>query len=508
MPAADPGSRAPATEPRPGGGDDLCRLSAVDLISLYRQREASPVEVVHAYLERIERLNPSINAYVTVLAQQSLDRARQIEARMARGIDCGPLAGVPVALKDLHDLKAGVRNTFGCAALADFVPPTSSRSVQRLEAAGAIVLGKTNTSELGHKAITDNPLFGPTRNPWALDRNAGGSSGGSAAAVAAGLACVATGSDGAGSIRVPASFCGVVGMKPTQGTVPSVSRPNAFRGGYPMAQSGPLTRSAADAALVLATISGFDPRDPLSLPSPSTPRFDREPPPGPLRIAVSGDLGTFPVDPEMRAAVEAAALALSEDGDLVELVDINLHHDQQELSAVMLRAVGVVMAGVVDDLLAMGIDVLSTSDSCAPSTLVALVREAREVRAVALGHDHRLRTAVLDAMEDVFDSYDVLLTPTTCVLPFANGARGQTSGPAVVMGVPVEPLLGWSLAYPFNLTGHPAASVPVGVSREGLPIGAQIVSRRGADGIVLVAAQHLERALRSRKRDDFPLSLA
>jgi Asp-tRNA(Asn)/Glu-tRNA(Gln) amidotransferase A subunit family amidase len=228
---------------------DLCFLPATELAARIRRRDVSPVEAVGACLRRIETRNPAINAYTLVLAEKAMDAARAAEAEVMSGRPLGALHGVPIAIKDLDDV-AGVPTSMGSLAVKNRVPMTSAAAVERLLEAGAIVLGKTNTPEFGHKGVTDNLRYGPTSTPWKIGYNSGGSSGGSAAAVAAGMAALAQGTDGGGSVRIPASFSGVVGFKPSFGRVPSVTRPDAFLWGHPLVHIGPLARTVGDAALM------------------------------------------------------------------------------------------------------------------------------------------------------------------------------------------------------------------------------------------------------------------
>jgi len=249
---------------------EICYSPATELASRIRRGDLSPVDVVDAFLDRIEARNDDINAYVTVIEDRARERAREAERAVERGDHIGPLHGVPIALKDLLGFKRGVRNTFGSIPFEDFVPEENSIFVERLEEAGVIVLGKTNVPEFGVKGTTDNRLFGPTSTPFDLDRNAGGSSGGSAAAVADGLTALAHGSDAGGSLRIPASFSGVYTMKLTHRRIPTADRPNAFIGHTPYGHHGPLARSVEDAALMLEIMAGPHPRDPLALPDDGT----------------------------------------------------------------------------------------------------------------------------------------------------------------------------------------------------------------------------------------------
>lgn len=296
--------------------DEFAYTSAAVLASRIRRGDLSPVDVVDACLERVAARNEDINAFVTVLDEDARERAKEAEAAVRRGEELGPLHGVPIAIKDLFDFKAGVRNTMGSVPFAEFVPEESATYVRRLEEAGAIVIGKTNTPEMGHKGTTDNRLFGPTSTPFALDRNAGGSSGGSAAAVADGLVPIAQGSDGGGSVRIPAAWSGVFGFKATYGRVAQAIRPDAFLSHTPTIHAGPLTRTVEDAALMLDVMTGPDPRDPLSMPEePHDFRAAVRRGVDGMRVAYSPDFDIFPVDERVASVVDDAVSAFERGRD-------------------------------------------------------------------------------------------------------------------------------------------------------------------------------------------------
>lgn len=472
--------------------NDLINLDATELAELIRGRKVSSVEVVSASIERIERINPLINAVVTPLFEDARRCAAAADRAIARGEPIGLLHGVPVLIKDLFDFKAGVRNTFGCAASADFVPSQSVAHVERLEAAGAIIVGKTNTPEFGHKGVTDNRLFGPTSTPFDLSRNAGGSSGGSAAAVAAGMVALAQGSDAGGSVRIPAAWCGVVGFKPTFGRVPITGGGNAFGAHTPFVHVGPLSRTIRDAALMTDVLSGPDGRDPLSLPplganlaSACLQPIEK------LKVAFSPDWGVFAVQPEIAETARSAAFALCEAGAEVQHVDIRLPCSQGELAALWRRQIGILYADMFDSFRAAGMDFLSDAGDDVPDA----VREAAHYGSAALAleakKDDRLRTTILQTLEEVFAEFDLLMSPTLSCPPPINGTDGNTLGPAEVAGRAVERCIGWCLTHLVNFTGHPAASAPSGLL-DGLPTGVQIIGRRFADGQVLAAGRALE----------------
>jgi amidase/aspartyl-tRNA(Asn)/glutamyl-tRNA(Gln) amidotransferase subunit A len=475
-------------------GRPLTFSSATQLAQRIRGRELSPVEVVEAYLDRIESVNESVNAYVLVLAEQALAAARDSEKALGEGRLLGPLHGVPVAIKDLFDFKAGVPNTFGVAELAEYVPDTTSEHVANLERLGAIVLGKTNTPEFGHKATTDNRLFGPTSTPFLPGHNAGGSSGGGAAAVATGLCALAQGSDGGGSVRVPAALCGVVGFKPTFGRVGAAVRPDAWLAFDPFMGNGPLARTVEDVALLLGAMTGFVPRDPGSVPVPDEeyPRSIFGSVRG-VKIAYLPTLGGFPVQPDVAEVVDRAVADLAALGAIVESPRFVLPAPHQEVTDLWVRFTARALVSVFESFAGRGVDLRTVAWDNLPPQLRAAVQRGYATDAVRTRTDQFLRTAVYDAIADVFDEFDLIVSPTLAVSRVPNADDGWTVGPTELSGETVDPTLGWCLTHPFNFTGNPAISVPAGITADGAPVGLQIVGRRFADGRVLTAAAALER---------------
>jgi Asp-tRNA(Asn)/Glu-tRNA(Gln) amidotransferase A subunit family amidase len=460
--------------------DELAFTSAWELRERIARKEISSVEVTEPFLRRIEALNHRLNAYITVTADLAMEQARAADAAVRRRGRKGLLHGVPVAIKDLTDVKS-VRTTRGSLLYKDYVAESDSILVARIRAAGAVFLGKTNTPEFGHIGTGENPLTEHCRNPWNLERTPGGSSSGAAVALAAGLCPIAHGSDGAGSIRIPSAFCGVYGIKPTQGRV---ARPYPVGWAWgPFTQNGPMARTVRDAALLLQVIAGPDDSDPTAL---------REAPPDfvaaaatpdvkGLRIAWSPDLGYAAVDPEVRTVAERAALVFQELGAQVETPAFAL--DGQ----VALDILKVVWQS--DYEAAYGGLLQKQGDVLTP-TLRGMLEEAqrwpasRMSKALQLLEWHRFKMARL------FDTYDLLLTPTLAVTAFPIGQL-----PTVVAGRPVDRVWGFTpFTYPFNLTGQPAASVPCGFSAEGLPIGLHIVGRNGDEAAVLRASAAYEQA--------------
>ena len=474
--------------------NDLCFLPATELASLIRRRVVSPVEVVEAYLRRMKDRNPVLNAYTLVLADRAMDAAREAEASVFSGRPLGPLHGVPVAIKDLDDF-AGAPTSMGSLAVQNRVPAKSAAAVERLTRAGAIVLGKTNTPEFGHKGITDNLRFGPTSTPWKIGYNSGGSSGGSAAAVADGLAALGQGTDGGGSVRIPAAFSGVVGFKPSFGRIPSVTRPDGFLWSHPLVHIGPLARTVADAALMTSVMAGPHEDDPLTLPDDgvdylrAASRANRG-----FRVAFSPRLGDFPVDARVAAVVRSVVEALPGEGVEIEEAEPDFKADYDTLGRLWVRIIGVHYAAIAEHWKREGIDLLGDhADGLTPQFRQMLI-DGQTISAVQHALDDVLRTGVFDGLQTLFKRYDLILSPTLAIPPVLNATDGNTIGPTEIGGRPVDPLIGWCMTFPINFTGHPAISLPAGLTPEGLPVGLQIIGRRHADESVLSLASRVEQA--------------
>lgn len=467
--------------------------TVVELASRIRRRDLSPVELMDATIAGIEAGNERLNAFVHLGFQEARERARAAEQAVMSGAPLGPLHGIPTAMKDLFDFKPGWPTTFGgVPALKDFTADFHCAWAELMERAGAIIVGKTNSPVMGFRGTCDNPLFGPTRNPFDTSRNSGGSSGGSAAAVAAGLLPVAEGTDGGGSVRIPASWCGVYGYKQSFGRVPYVVRPNAFTGLHPFLFEGALTRTVEDAALTIDSIAGYDPRDPFSLPEhenlvAATRRSIRG-----WKIAYSADFDVFPVDPAVAAVVEQAVRAFEEAGAHVEPVKLGISYDQRELSDLWCRLIIPINVSTFEMFKANGLDLLRDHRADFPEEYLRWVEEGYELRVPQLMRDEEMRSEIYDAIQGVFSDYDLLVTPTLACLPVPNATDGNTMGPSRIGDVEVDPLIGWCLTYPVNFSGHPAASIPAGMSA-GLPVGMQLIGRRYGDADVLAASAAFER---------------
>jgi Asp-tRNA(Asn)/Glu-tRNA(Gln) amidotransferase A subunit family amidase len=457
--------------------DDLCWMSATALAAAIRVGEVSPVEITSAVLERIARVNPRINAYVTVAAEAALAQARQAESAVTRGEPLGPLHGVPISFKDLTE-TAGIRTTYGSRAFEHNVPKEDAIVVERARRAGAVLIGKTNTPEFGCKGVTDNRIFGATRNPWNLERVAGGSSGGAAAAVAAGLGPLAEGSDLAGSIRVPAACCGVVGFKPSLGRVAHYPARNGWTS---FAAVGPLTRTVADAALLLSVLAGPDDRDPISL--PATDRDFAHAAGGDirgLRVAWTADLGYAAVAPEIRDVCAAAARRFEALGCAVD----EAHPGFDDAEPLFMDLTAPMRAAGLGGLLAQWRAEMDP-------ILVQRIERGEGATAADLERAQQRRTQMWLTVQRFFARYDVLLTPATAVAPFAIGTQYPTR---IADRAVSSPLAWFPFTFPFAITGQPAMSIPCGWTAEGMPVGLQIVGRRLADATVLKVAAAFEAA--------------
>jgi len=466
--------------------------TAAELAALIAERSVTPVEVVEAHIRRIEALDPKVRAFVTLRADRAMAEAKLAEDALNTGEPLGLLHGLPIAVKDQADL-AGEPSTYGIRALERFVPTETAPDILRLKAAGAIVIGKTNMPEFGHKAVTDNLFVGPTSTPFDLTHNAGGSSGGSAAAVAACFTPLAQGGDGGGSIRIPAALSGVYGLKPSWGRVPARNRPDAYAFALPMVCWGPMARTVSDAALMLQVIAGPDRSDPFSLPDHQNDfvRATKEDIAG-RRAAYWPTFGGVAIARDVSGLVATAVQRLEYLGLEIDEISDDLGAPLDTLRESWMRGASLGYAMLIEDMRTQGLDLLGEyADQLSPSFAQYIDRGAR-LSAVEHRRENNVRSAVFDRLQDVLEKYDFILTPTLSVAGVPNVGNGATIGPSEVDGTPVDPLLGWSLCFPVNFTGHPAASIPAGFTANNHPVGLQIIGRRFRDDEVLAVSAALE----------------
>jgi amidase len=453
--------------------------TARELSRAIRERELSAREVVGAHLERIEAVNPKLNAIVSFRPEAALAEADAADQRMARGEPVGPLHGLPIAIKDLMD-TAGIRTTYGSKLFAEHVPQADSLLVARVRAAGAVLVGKTNTPELGAGSHTFNEVFGTTRNPWRLDRSAGGSSGGAGAALAAGMLPLADGSDHGGSIRNPSSFNSVVGLRPTPGLV---AHPGAGDVWDVASVVGPMARTVGDLALLLTAIVGPDPRSPLAHGDPADFAGELRGELDGLRVAWCPDLGGLPIDVSVRSVCADAVARLGACGAHVEEVDLDLR--DADLAFETLRAVGFTR---VPELCGAPLEGLRGT---VKDTVIWNIEQGLRLDAATVATAMEARGRIYRLVAELLQDCDVLVAPAAQVPPF----DADLEYPLEVDGVAMPNYLGWMrVCSRITVSSHPVVAVPAGFTADGLPVGIQLVGRYGGDRRLLEIAAAWEAA--------------
>ena len=458
-------------------GTEICFLDAAELVRRIKQREVSAREVMEAHLARIERVNPRVNAIVTLLPERALRAADAADVALARGDEVGVLHGLPVVHKDLTPTR-GIRTTFGSTVYKDFVPDVDALIVERLRAAGAITTGKTNTPEFGAGSQTFNAVFGETLNPYDTTKTCGGSSGGAAVALACGMVPIADGSDMGGSLRNPASFCNVVGFRPSPGRVPAWPASDAWS---TLSVEGPMARTVGDVALMLAAISGPDPRSPAAISEPGDvflEPLDRDF--GGVRVAWSRDLGGLPVDPRVTAVIDGQRHVFEGLGCMVEEDNPNFADADGVFKA--LRAYHFEM-NYGELLVERGHEL--------KDTVVWNIEQGMRLGGPDVARAGRLRTEIYHRLRVFMEEYEFLVLPVSQVPPFDVKRRWVGE----IEGVSMETYIDWMKScYYISVTGLPAISIPCGFTPEGLPVGVQIVGRHRDDFGVLQLAHAFEQA--------------
>ncbi|MEG0990943.1 amidase [Gordonibacter sp.] len=469
--------------------------SAVDLSASVKGREISPVEVMETCIEMIERRGPSINAFTYTAFEEARAKAAEAEHVLMRGDAQGAFFGVPTAAKDFLPGVPGWPGTSGgVRALAHQIDKYYGTYTKALTFEGAILVGKTNAPSFAFSGTCDNKMFGPTSTPFNVKYNSGGSSGGSAAAVGDGILLVAEGTDGGGSIRIPSAWCGCYGYKAAAGTIGGAPRPNAYSTSHPFCWDGSISRTVKDAAYALQAMAGYDPFDPFSIDwgkRDFVKALDSS-----LegwRIGFTPDFGIFPVDSEIAEIVEAAARRFEEAGAIVERVEFDIKRSHFELAEAWCRLISISGMEAVEAVKESGIDLLKDHADDLPTDFVYWINDTYRRGYRDYNRDDIIRTEIFDAMTAAFGSYDLIVSPTTACHPVPNDTGGSTVGPHEINSEKVEPLIGWCLTYFCNFTGHPAASIPAGLSRDGFPVGMQLIGRRFSDEDVLAASAAFER---------------
>jgi amidase len=461
---------------------DICLLSAVEMSRQIRAKQISAREVLSAHLQRIERVNPKVNAIVTLVADRAMEGARQADDALASGKTAGPLHGLPIAIKDLQ-LTKGIRTTFGSRIYKEFVPQMDTLLVERVKHAGAIVIGKTNTPEFGAGSQTFNEVFGATLNPYDTAKTCGGSSGGAAVALACSMLPIADGSDMGGSLRNPASFCNVVGMRPSPGRVPAWP---VSMGWSTLSVEGPLARTVADVAFFLSAIAVPDPRAPLSIDEPGG-RFA-----GPLersfrgvRIAWWKDLGGVPVDPRVREIVNAQRPVFESLGCIVEEAEPDFTCADEVFKTI--RALAFLTRA----------EELKKHRDLVKEAILWEIDRGERLSADDIARAEMKRTELYHGVRQFLERYEFFVLPTTQALPFDVHQPYVTE----IDGVKLPTYIDWMKScYYISILGNPALSVPCGFTAEGLPVGLQIVARHHDDWGLLQAGHAFELAAAFRRR--------
>ncbi len=455
----------------------ICFLTATQLAQHIRNQELSVSEVMTAHLAQIERIDPKVNAIPTLLPEKAMAQAKAADEALAKGETAGPLFGLPIAHKDLA-LTKGIRTTFGSPLFKNFVPLQDTLIVERLKKGGAITIGKTNVPEFGAGSQTYNEIFGETLNPYDLTKTCGGSSGGAAVALACGMIPLADGSDMGGSLRNPASYCNVVGFRPSAGRVPIWPKE---MGWGTLGVHGPMARTVEDVALMLSVIAGPDARSPISLTEPgaifthSLQRDFKN-----VRIAWSQDLGGLPVDPQVTAAIEPHRATFEALGCPVEEAEPDFAGADESFKAYRAWSFATTYA-----------ELLKTNRDKIKDTVIWNIEAGLDLTALELGQAEKQRTALYQSTREFMNTYEFLIAPVSQVPPFDIDQRYITE----INGQPMETYIDWMRsAYYITATGHPAISVPCGFTEDGLPIGMQIVGRHQADFAVLQLAYAFQQA--------------
>ena len=459
---------------------ELVWMTAVELAALIRRGEVSSTEVLRAHLEQIDAVNPELNAIITYLPEMALELARGADEKQARGEELGPLHGLPIAHKDANETK-GIRTTMGSPVYSDYIPESDDLIIARLKDAGCVTLGKTNVPEFGAGSHTFNRVFGATRNPYNLNRTCGGSSGGAAVALAAGMIPIADGSDLGGSLRNPASFCNVVGFRPSPGRVPKYPASNAWER---LGVDGPMGRTVQDVTLLLRAIAGYDPRAPISLGDPASIfAGDLGRDFAAVKIAYSPDLGELPVDPQVTQTIEKQLSVFSDLGCRLE----SAHPDFRDAYDIFqtLRAWSFELS-FAERFAEFGEEQFK-------ETIRWNVAQGKDLTAGQISRTESKRTELFHRVREFLDTYEFLLLPTAQVPPFLL----EWEYPSQINGLAMETYIDWMMSCAFiTVTELPAISVPCGFTDDGLPVGLQIVGRPRSDFAVLQLAYAFQEATR------------
>lgn len=470
----------------------LEELSASELGFLVNEGKIKPKEVVKYFEERILKRNESINAYVYTKFEEAYEVAFKQEKLLKEGKKLGPFAGVPYALKDFLPNKIGWTNSHGGVKCLVALDEFNSAFNEAMEKAGGIPLGKTNAPSYGFRGTTDNKMYGPTSTPFNLKYNAGGSSGGSAAAVADGLALIAEGGDAGGSIRIPANYCNLYGFKAGIGTIPNIVRPDGFGTTHPYCFNGGLTKTVLDAAILLNYMKGYNPFDPFSNNNDIDYVKEMNKDISKMKIAYTTDFGIFEVEESLKNQFLKALDNFKKLDVTIEEVKFNFKHSAMDMANAWCYGITVDCAIELNLAKDKGIDLLNDHKDDFPQEFIYWKNKCDELGIMDLYNFNLVRTDVLDEFERVFSNYDFIISPVTCLSGILNQNDNNTKGPTKINGFDVEPLIGWTQTFLANFTGHPAASIPGGIGDENIPFGIQIISKKHHEGDLLALSRAYE----------------
>lgn len=471
--------------------DKLEELSALEIGTAVLNKEVKAVEVIDYFAERIKERNPSINAFVYTKFDEAREDAEKIQDDILKGENPGVFAGVPVGLKDFLPSKKGWPASHGGVKSFQTIDEEDGEIYSGMKRLGCIAVGKTNAPAFGFRATTDNKLYGPTSTPFNTEYNSGGSSGGSAAAVADGLVPLAETGDAGGSTRVPSSWCGVFGFKPSAGVIPNICRPDAWTATHPYCSGFAATRTIEDAAILFDELRCHDLRDPLSVPNSfSTATSELGSSIKDLKIGYTLDFNMFPdPDEEIQDVIYSVVKMLEKEVASVVPVTFNHRYPKNVLEDAWLRGIN------IDDATSPIVDkLIERHPEDLPDALIKWNKIAKESTLQDYLEFHKVRTAILDSHLEAFKDCDIIIAPVTGCMPVKNSSDKDTKGPEYISGVKVDPLIGFAYTYLENMTGFPAASVPVGISTDThLPIGLQVIAKRYDDNLIFRLSYALEK---------------
>ena len=475
-------------------------LNAYEVGQLVNSGKVKAVDVVKYFIDRIEKYNSSINAFTYTDFSYALSKAEEIDRRVQNGENCGAFAGAVYALKDFLPNKVGTPSTFGGVPILKSIDQENSEFQKAMETLGGIFIGKTNAPSFGFRGTTDNFQFGPTKNPFNLKLNAGGSSGGSAASLAAGMVLISEGGDAGGSIRIPAAWCNTLGLKPSVGLIPHINRPDAWSTTHPYCFNFGLTKSTKDSAILLNQMARFDENDPISAPLIKKDYVKSLKIRKDLKIAYTLDFDLFEVEEDVKEEFNKAILKLKMQGFNLEEVHFNFKNDVMTLSDKWCLSISIDTYFDILRYQKEGIDLFGEYKDQVPKEFIKWNKAVSRLKAIDLRDFNYLRTDVLDNLENILKDYDLIISPVTTTKPVKNSKKkGETKGPNKINGKRINNLIGFSETFLVNFTGHPAISIPYLLFDDQIPFALHVISKKYQDELLLQFAYTIEKEERWQK---------